>query len=85
LSAKTLLSTSKNRFHHLDLSPIFDIKRLYFFIFFMSDSNQKHTPPELNEDFNVVFGEQTRVELTEAEQEFLRILDQEKDQQAKKS
>ncbi len=51
----------------------------------MPDSNQKHTPPELNEDFNVVFGEQTRVELTEAEQEFLRILDQEKDQQAKKA
>ena len=51
----------------------------------MPNSNQNNKQLDFNEDFNVVFGEQTRIELTEAEQEFLRVLDQEKDQEAKKA
>lgn len=51
----------------------------------MPDKDPNDPQPELNEDFNFVFGEQTRVELTEAEQEFLRILDQENEEDSKES
>lgn len=37
----------------------------------------------LNQDFNIEMGEQTRLELSEAEKEFLRVLDDEMDQKKK--
>lgn len=36
-------------------------------------------------EFGIEFGEQTRMELTEAEQEFLRVLDQEQGLEKKSS
>jgi hypothetical protein len=45
----------------------------------MSDINEIKPAMKLTEDFDYEMGEQTRMELTEAEQEFLKVLDQEED------
>ena len=39
---------------------------------------------ELHKDFNIEMGEQTRFELSEAEKEFLRVLDDEMEQKKSK-
>ena len=50
-----------------------------------SDKKPIKTPKkELHKDFNIEMGEQTRFELSEAEKEFLRVLDDEMEQKKSK-
>lgn len=41
---------------------------------------QEKLDPNMDESFNLPMGEQTRIELTEAEAEFLKVLDDEMEQ-----